>query len=43
MILTVDANENVVKGKIARQLKNLEMVKSFCAKFNPKGGGAHVT
>ena len=40
VILTIDANEHVVKGKIAKQLKNLGLVEAFCAKFNPRGGPA---
>ena len=38
VILTVDANEHVVKGKLSRQLKNLGMVEAVCTKFNPEGG-----
>ena len=38
MILTVDANEHLIEGKLARQLKNLGMVKAFWTKFNPEGG-----
>ena len=40
VILTVDANEYVVKGKIARKLKNLGLVEAFCTKINPEGGPA---
>ena len=40
MILTVDANEHVVKGKLAKQLKNLGLVEAFCTKFNLEGGPA---
>ena len=37
VILPVDANEHAVKGKLAKQLKNLGLVEAFCAKFNPEG------
>ena len=40
VILTVDANEHVVKGKLAKQLNNLGLVEAFCTKFNPEGGPA---
>ena len=40
MILAVDANEHVLKGKLARQLNNLGIVEAFCTKFNPEGGPA---
>ena len=40
MILTVDTNEHVVKGKLARKLRNLGMAETFCTKFNPLGGCA---
>ena len=40
VILTVDANEHVVEGKLTRQLKNLGIVEAFCTKFNPEGGPA---
>ena len=40
VILMVDANEHVVKGKLAKQKKNLGLVEVFCTKFNLEGGPA---
>ena len=37
VILTLDENDHVVKGKLSRQLKNLGLVEVFCTKFNPEG------
>ena len=40
VLLTVDTYEHVVKGKLAKQLKNLGLVKVSCTRFNPEGGPA---
>ena len=37
VILTIDANEHVVEGKLAKQLKNLGIIEAFCTEFNPEG------
>ena len=37
VILTADANEHAVKGKVARQLKNLGIVEAYCTKFDHAG------
>ena len=40
VVLTVDANEHVVRGKFARQLRILGIKEAYCTKFNPEGGPA---
>ena len=40
VILTIDANEHVVSGSLAKQLRRLGLAEAYCSKFAPKGGPA---
>ena len=40
VILTVDVNEHVAKGKLAQQLNALGLREAYCTKFNSEGGPA---
>ena len=40
VILTVDSNEHVVKGQLAKQLQNLGLAEAYCTKFDSEGGPA---
>ena len=40
VILTVNANKHVVKGKLARHLRSLSTKEAYCKNFNPEGGPA---
>ena len=40
IILTVDRNEHMVKGKLAQRLKALGLKEAYCEKFDLHGGPA---
>ena len=38
VILTIDSNEHVVKGQLAKQLQHLGLAEAHCSKFDSDGG-----
>ena len=41
VILTVDANEHIAKGKLTNELLKLGLVEGYCNKFQTKGLASH--
>ena len=40
VILTIDSNEHLVKGRLAKQLQHLGLAEAYCTKFDSDGGPA---